>query len=266
MPKKANKINTKNPADTMANPVLVKAGDDKNPSAVAKQADEALTAFLNNESETDRINRLVAEGVAVQMAATAQDAASDPFYAIEHPANEVFIAGLSNLVHNLALEFDIDIEQVDPGAIPVKYAQKSLLRDLCYLSKRAVDYNKTMAVTKSKQLTQMANRHDGSDLFDEKLQNVQVFARGVEMQLELWECFHEACLEQHLVLVGFDWAKGETAGNPNAPVTAAAMEARKFASRHLDESSEGEIAENEKIADKDEIERLRRQIDVLSRD
>lgn len=245
-----------NPAATMASPVLLTAeGKPKAPATDQKSHDD----FLNGESVEDVVARQVAMGVAAALAGQVKTDAEDTFTDHQLAISDKFSAELTNSVVTIANLFDIDIEQTRPEEMPVQYAQRALLRDLCYLSKRNVEYNTKTLSEKASQLQRMVNRHDGSSDYDEKVQNMATYMKGLEDQLELWTLFHESCVFAHFSKVGEHWGAQAKSKNVNG-VTAASAEAAKIASRHLSQKPRSQEAR-----DKGERDEQAAEIDLLKR-
>lgn len=248
----------------MANPAKAKktkAADwEANPTVIKSDGSKIAPPEALPETEEQRINRLVSERVAVEIAGMAQDAATDTLPEHQEDIRQIFTADLQNAIHTLAELFDIDIEQVNPEDEPVQYAQRAWLRDICWNANRNVDFNTGQLAKKSAQLTGMCNRHKGDEMSDVKIQNVTVFMKGIEDQLELWNCYNEAAQAAYLHFVGNEYGKDPASGNRTAAVTAAVSEARKIASRHLSSNpkSEANRADNDRKAMEAENEVLRR--------
>jgi len=214
------------------------------------------------ETDEQKMNRLVNERVAIEMAAQAQDAATDSMPAHEETKREEFTAQLLAAIKTLAELFDIDIEQVHPDQPPVQYAQGTLLRDLCYMMNRNIEYNKRMLQQRSESINKMCNQHRGDEQSDTSIQNMTIFMRGLEDQLELWTCADDAAKEAHSFYTGNEYGVNKRAAIDQAGATAAVSEARKIASRHLaaNPKAEANRADNEKKALLAENELLRKAV------
>lgn len=263
--KNANK-STKNPADSMSAPALVKAGDTYKPFA-EMTADQNAKIYESLEpSAEQRIENAVNARVQAELAARGIDAATDSLEAVEGQHHADFVKELASGMLNLANLFDIDIEQVDPTAEPVQYAKRAFVRDLCYMSKRNITYNSEMLSNKATQLTGMINRHDGSDQFDEKISNMETFMHGIEDQMELWTCAYEAARDVYFEIWGSEYGAKPKASNVTH-LTDAVRSATTIANRYLkhgkDTKANREDTERRGLAA--ENDELRRQIDQLSR-
>ena len=255
MPKTSKK--TIDPSATMASPVLLTA--DGTPKAPQSDQPARLPGQVAGESVAEMVARQVSLGVATALASQVKTNAEDTFTDHQLAISDNFSADLTNAVVTLGNLFDIDIEQTRPDEMPVQYAQRALFRDLCYLSKRNIDYNTETLKQKASQLQRMVNRHDGSSDYDEKVQNMATYMKGLEDQLDLWTLFHESCIFAHFSKVGEEWGAPVKRKNVNG-VTAAAAEAAKIASRHLSQKPRSQEAR-----DKGERDEQAAEIDLLKR-
>jgi hypothetical protein len=265
-PAKTKKIET-NPAASMGDPVLLNADGSVKIVLPEGTADKASHEdFLNGESMADMVTRLVKEGMAQQTANAALDTTLPTFSDEQEELRTKFEADLGDAVIVLAKLFDIDIEQANPDEPPVQYAQGALLRDMCYLSNRNVEYNQSRLAERAATLQRMINRHKGSDEEDVKIQRMTTFMAGLRDQLELWIAFHEAALFAHFSIVGEDWGKKAKHTNVNG-VTAASAEATALVQQFLPQKAGSQAVrdKNERVSLEDENETLRKQIDQLSR-